>query len=278
MASQVPPPDTPAALANAPTGLTASVVSHGQARLVNTLIAGLIRHAGPQLKRLIVTLNVPEMEPVCTEGARFEVIVLRNSRPLGFGANHNRAFGHCNTEWFAVLNPDLRLSNDALGLLLAAREPQDGLIAPLILNADSSPADAARRAPTPLQILARRLKRQPYGPEADFDWLAGMCLVLSSEAFRSLGGFDERYFMYCEDTDLCLRLQLAGWRLRHVSSVQLVHDARRDSHRSLRYLLWHLASLVQLWMSPSYRSYLRRRSELGALRQTGLSRERFQRP
>jgi GT2 family glycosyltransferase len=66
--------------------------------------------------------------------------------------------------------------------------------------------DAARRLPTPLQVATRRLRRQARGPEPDFDWLAGMCLVVSSEAFRALGGFDERYFMYCEDADLCLRI------------------------------------------------------------------------
>ena len=263
---------------NTVTQLTASVVSHGQMRLVNTLIADLVRHAGPQLTRLVVTLNVPEVEPVRAHGTPFQIITLCNDRARGFGTNHNRAFQHCTTGWFAVLNPDLRLSDDALGRLLAAREPQDGVIAPLIFNADGTPADAARRVPTPLQVAGRRLRRQPHGPDPDFDWLAGMCLLLNSEAFRSLGGFDERYHLYCEDTDLCLRMQLAGWRLRHVTGVKLVHDARRDSHRSMRYLGWHITSLLRLWTSRVFWSYLRKRAELGPMRQSGLSRERLQSP
>jgi len=121
---------------NSDVQLTASVVSHGQMRLVNTLIADLIRHAGPPLKRLVVTLNVPQAEVLRADGAPFEVITLRNDRALGFGANHNRAFRHCNTDWFVVLNPDLRLSDDALGSLLAACEPQDG---------PGRPADSERR-------------------------------------------------------------------------------------------------------------------------------------
>jgi N-acetylglucosaminyl-diphospho-decaprenol L-rhamnosyltransferase len=268
MASEVPIRSPSRRPLNEPGGLTASIVSHGQMPLANTLIADLIRHEGPQLQRLVVTLNIPEGEAIRAEGASFEVVVLHNDRPLGFGANHNRAFQHCDTPWFAVLNPDLRLSSNTLGRLLAAREAKDGLLAPLILNADGTAADAARRVPTPLQIAARRLRLQGHRPDPDFDWLAGMCLVLDSQAFRSLGGFDERYFMYCEDTDLCLRLQLAGWRLRYVPSVRLMHEARRDSHRSLRYLLWHLASLARLWLSPTYRSYLRQREALRAMRQT----------
>src|SRR5260221_10829690 len=126
-------------------------------RAVKTLSADLTRHAGPALKRLVVTLNVPQAEVLRADGAPFEVITLRNDRALGFGANHNRAFRHCNTDWFTVLNPDLRLSDDALGLLLAACEPQDGLVAPLILNVDRTAAEAGRPVPTPMQGIPGRL-------------------------------------------------------------------------------------------------------------------------
>jgi len=258
--------------------LTASVVSHGQIPLIDTLIADLMRHPSPRLRRLVVTLNIPEADPIRPDGAPFETVVVRNDRALGFGANHNRAFRQCDTAWFAVLNPDLRLSDDALGLLLATAEPEDGVIAPLILNADGHPADAARRLPTPLLVATRRLQRRVHGPDPDFDWLAGMCLMLNSEAFRSLGGFDERYFMYCEDTDLCLRMQLAGRRVRQVANVRLVHEARRQSHRSARHLRWHVTSLVRLWTSPVFWTYVRRRNELGPMRKIGLSRERLQNP
>jgi hypothetical protein len=269
MPSQAPLDATHSGVTNPQAGLTASVVSHGQMHLVNALIGDLIRHGGPSLQRLVVTLNVPEAEPVRVDGARFEVLVLRNDRAGGFGANHNRAFAHCKSAWFAVLNPDIRLSSDALGLLLAARQAKDGLIAPQILNADSSPADSARRLPTPPQVTMRRLLTRRPRATGDYEWMAGMCLLLNSEAFRSMGGFDERYFMYCEDTDLCLRMQLAGWHLRLVPSVQVVHDARRASHRSARHFLWHTTSLIRLWTSAAYWSYLRRRHRLAGLRQTG---------
>jgi N-acetylglucosaminyl-diphospho-decaprenol L-rhamnosyltransferase len=246
---------------------TASVVSHGQMPLVNSLIADLVRNASPQLRRLVVTVNVPEAEAVQAEGAPFEVRVVRNDRAQGFGANHNRAFEHCDTAWFAVLNPDLRLPTDALGALFAAGTSADGLLAPLILDADGDPADSARRLPTPWQVAARRLRLQRAVPDPEFDWLAGMCLMLNSEAFRALGGFDPRYFLYCEDTDLCLRLQRAGWRLRQIRSIQVVHDARRQSHRSMRYLGWHVASLLRLWASRTFWAYLMQRQRLRPLRQ-----------
>ena len=247
-------------------GITASIVSHGQMRLANALIEDIVRHCGQHLKRLIVTVNVPEADPVRAEGAPFELVVLRNERPLGFGANHNRAFAHCDTTFFAVLNPDLHLADDALGRMLAARQPGDGVLAPVILNTDGTSADAARRVPTPLRLALRRLQRRPHAADPDFDWLAGMCLVLDSEAFGSIGGFDARYHLYCEDVDLCLRMQLAGWRLHRVAGARLTHDARRHSHRSARYLWWHVQSLLRLWTSRVLWSYLARRRQLRLLR------------
>jgi GT2 family glycosyltransferase len=248
--------------------LTASVVSHGQMELVNDLVGDLIAHAGGTLKRLVVTINVPEALPLRSGDAPFEVVVLRNDGARGFGANHNLAFQHCDTPWFAVLNPDLRVGPGAAAALLAAARPGDGILAPRILDADGRPADSARRLPTPWQIVARR-RGQHGRADARFEWLAGMCLLIDAAAFRAAGGFDERYFLYCEDVDLCLRMQLAGRRLRLVEGVGVVHDARRQSHRSLRYLGWHLRSLARLWLSRSFWSFLSRRSALQGLCASG---------
>lgn len=237
--------------------VTASVVSHGHGPVLAGLLDDLVRTAPPALKRVVVTLNVPEPEPLAGAALPFDLVVVRNDRPLGFGANHNRAFRqYCSTAWFAVLNPDLRWQADPFVPLIQAAAPADALLAPQILEIDGRTADSIRHLPTPLALAQRALgRRAPAGRDA-FDWLAGMFLVLRSEAFRSLGGFDERYFLYCEDIDLSLRVRLSGLALRYVESVQVVHDAQRQSRRSARHLRWHLESLARFWMSPSFWRYL----------------------
>ena len=80
---------------------------------------------------------------------------------------------------------------------------------------------------------------------------------MHAQAWRELGGFDTRYFMYGEDVDFCLRLQLAGWRLARAGGASVIHAAQRVSHRSGRHLAWHLRSLLRLWTSPVYASYRR---------------------
>jgi GT2 family glycosyltransferase len=84
-------------------------------------------------------------------------------------------------------------------------------------------------------------------------------MVFPVAVFAELGGFDRRYFMYCEDVDICLRLQLKGYRLLPVVSVTVEHEAQHASRRRLRHLFWHVQSLWRLWHSDVYRAFQSRR-------------------
>ena len=239
--------------------VTASVISHRQGALLTDLLADLAQLAPPQLAHLIITLNLPEAEPRLP-ALPFRVTVLRNAAPQGFGVNHNAAFAHCTSEWFWILNPDLRLPADPLPTLLAAARPSDAIVAPQVIEADHV-ADAARLLPTPMRLARRRLFGERNLKEersGRYDWLAGMCLLVRGAVFRELGGFDRRYRMYCEDVDLSLRVQLAGGTLRQVVDAQVRHESQRASHRSLIYLAWHVQSMLRLWRSAAYRNYRRR--------------------
>ena len=246
-----------------------SVVSHGQWALLQALLESLDRCQPGRIDRLVLTINVPE--PIDEQRLAclpFAVTVVRNPRPLGFGANHNRAFGHAGLDragtdadadadasHFAVVNPDIRFENcpfDALAEALARHE-RLGVAAPRIVGPDGRLENAARRLYTPGSILAERRARyvMPRRPA----WLAGMFLAFRARAFEAVAGFDERYFLYGEDFDICARLRLAGWELGHIPHPDVVHDARRDSHRSARHLLWHLASMARIWTGRPFWRY-----------------------
>ena len=79
-------------------------------------------------------------------------------------------------------------------------------------------------------------------------------MAFRADVFAGLGGFDERYFMYCEDVDICLRAQLAGYRLER-ADAKVVHHTQRRTLKSLRHLTWHVRSLLRLWRSPAYLQY-----------------------
>ncbi|RYZ03737.1 MAG: glycosyltransferase family 2 protein [Comamonadaceae bacterium] len=240
--------------------LTVSIVSHGQLELVLPLLAQLARWCGPHIARVVLTCNIPE--PALPEGAAHGLPVERidNPTPMGFGANHNQAFGRCATPWFLVLNPDIRLDADVLGPMLAAADPASGLLTPRIQEPGKPALEPHRALITPFEILARR--RPGYAAPAVPHWIPGLFMLFRASAYAQVGGFDERFFMYGEDFDLCARLQLAGWRLQVAESLVAVHDARRASHASGQHLRWHLGSLVRVWLSPVFwrfrRSLLRR--------------------
>ena len=240
--------------------LTISIVSHLQRAMVGELLADLARLRPHGVGKLILTLNMPEELPDGIESLPFEVQVLRNQRARGFGANHNRAFTHCTTPWFAIFNPDLHLTSDFLVASLRALDPADALLAPRILELNGAPADATRRLITPWQFVRRLLGSRNPAQAADVDWIAGVCLLVRSSAFAAVGGFDERFYLYLEDADLSLRLQLAGWRVKQIEDAAVIHAAQRASHRSLRHLRWHVTSLLKHWTSGAFwRYYFARR-------------------
>jgi len=84
------------------------------------------------------------------------------------------------------------------------------------------------------------------------DWLAGLFLLFPFRLFTAINGFDERYFMYCEDVDICARFRLAGYGVFWDPRISVIHQAQRHSHRRLNHLKWHLVSLVRFFNSEVF--------------------------
>jgi len=142
-------------------------------------------------------------------------------------------------------------------LLDAASREGVGAVAPTLLNEDGTPQDQQRALVTPWSLFLRRVLHRP---ERRVDWYSAAFLMFPTELYAALGGFDERYHMYCEDVDLCLRLQLAGHHLVRATG-QATHLAQRDSLRQWRPALWHWQSFWRLWRSPVFWAYRRWRAE-----------------
>ncbi len=245
-----------------------SVVSHGQGALVAELLSDLEKYSATQVE-VILTVNVAEDLPFGADSFSFPLQIVRNSIPQGFGANHNAAFSLRHSDYFGVLNPDIRLNTDPFGPLRQVLVAQDaGVAAPLVRGVDGGIEDSARRMPTPLIIggkVFRRRQEPDYriaGERIYPDWVAGMFMLFRSEVYARMGGFDERYFLYYEDVDLCARLALSGYRIVLDPVVSVVHEARRESHRRFRYFRRHVASISRFLLSPVYFRYMLRRVRL----------------
>ena len=133
-------------------------------------------------------------------------------------------------------------------LIDVVNQPGTGVAAPVAYSDDGKLQDSARKFPTMLELMRRKLGRC-QSPDYIFasepisvDWVSGMFMVFRRDVYASVGGFDERYFMYFEDVDLCYRLQLGGFRVVLVPQVFVIHNAQRASSLKLKYFKWHLAS------------------------------------
>ena len=241
--------------------VTVSVVSHAQGHAARQLLQDLDRYCRAAIAQVIVTCNTPEPLPFAPGDFGFPLEIVVNARPQGFGANHNQAFQHCASDWFLIVNPDVRLTGDALSALLAGADAGDAILAPQEVDAAGAPLDGVRGPITPLELCRRRVLRRPAAPPGRGGWVKGMFLLARAEAFRQAHGFDTRYFLYGEDADLCARLLLGGWRVTHVPQVTVIHAWQRGSRRSARHLGWHLASLARMWTGATfwrYRALVRR--------------------
>ncbi len=209
-------------LAKNPGGcLVVSVVSHGHASCVQALLWDLAGLKGRSVSWVVLTQNIPEPEPAASDGGwPFVLEVSRNTAPLGFGANHNRALSGASEAFVCVLNPDVSLlpDTDPLAVLLTLASVSGvGCAYPQQVNAQGVVQDSERQLPTPLALWRRRVLAQR---EQRVDWVNAACMVLPVSVWQALGGFNEAYFMYCEDVDLCLRLRQAGWALARAAALR----------------------------------------------------------
>lgn len=227
--------------------------------LVKHLLNDLQSQCSAEHIEIILTRNVPEIDDIYIADIPFPVRLVDNPSPKGFGANHNAAYKIARGDYFCVLNPDIRLMENPFPSLIAqAQQQKVGVVAPRILNPVGLREDSARRFPTPTELLRKALggasevvTDSHHASAAD--WVAGMFMLFPSSVFRAMGGFDERYFLYYEDVDICARLALAGYKRLVCSDVAVVHDARRSSHRRFDYAAMHLRSILRFFFSDVYR-------------------------
>ena len=152
--------------------------------------------------------------------------VIANGRNLGFGAANNRAFAQADTEFVMLLNPDCSMSTAAALTLLdaAQRYPTASAIGPQLIDRHGGPEMGYRMR------LDRWLPRGgPAEGDLCVEFLSGACMLIRRGALARIGGFDEDFFLYQEDHDLCIRLAAQCGPLVLCPAARATHQSRRSS-------------------------------------------------
>ncbi len=235
------------------------------------LVVTVTYSPGPHLERFLASLGHATQRDVTvvmadngsTDGVPEDAVqrhpnarLLPTGANLGYGAAVNRAVAAHRSaadvagaaDYFIVANPDVVWGPGSIDELIAAaaRWPRAGALGPLIRDPDGSVYPSARHQPSlirggmhavvgplwrsnPWTAAYRQERWEPS--ERAVGWLSGSCLLLRRQAFDSIAGFDERYFMYMEDVDLGDRLATAGWENVYVPSAEVLHDKGHSTGR-----------------------------------------------
>ena len=222
--------------------------------MVANLVASLVSFS--QIEKIIVTLNIPEDTSIPTDE---KVLILRNSKPKGYGENNNNAFKLNLSKLFCILNPDIVFEDNPFPSLIENMHHQNAdLIAPKIINHNHKEEDSMRFFPSPSMHLKKFLGISDgrYISKDDIvfpDWITGLFMLFNSDSFKKIDGFDTKYFLYYEDVDICMRLALSKMKIVGLQKVHVIHNAQRMSRRNLRYTSWHMQSIIRYYFKYSFK-------------------------
>lgn len=225
-----------------PDDLAVIVVSTNEARWLSTCLSSVFEHAGEISIDIVVADNESTdgtRELVEAEFPQARVVTCANH---GFGHANNRGFETTDSRYVLFLNPDTEILEGTFAELVADldRREEIGLIGVRQVAADHVLFPTIRRFPSvsrfffealgserfPLRaswLGERELDMTRYDQDVACDWTSGSFMLVRREALASVGGFDERFFIFSEEVDLCLRIRQAGWDIRHIPKMTILH-------------------------------------------------------
>lgn len=197
-----------------------------------------------------------------------EINIIQNIQPQGFGANNNKGVMHAKGDYIAIINPDIEFFDDAIDALvnwMDGHKEEYGIVAPKLLNPDHTVQYSARRFMTAKTFLYRLLslgddksnnkkvedylcKNLDLNKLQSVNWVMGAAMFLTRDFYNELNGFDEDYFLYMEDEDICLRSWKAGRPVIFAGNYAVVHNHLRASRKVGKRMLNHLRSLVVFYL------------------------------
>ncbi len=204
------------------------------------------------------------------------VHLIESPTNVGLGAGANLALAHAQGKFILFLNPDLRIEPGELEKWIAWMEehPDVGISGPRLLNVDGTDQESCYRFPSLLIPVYRRtlLGKTPWGKRAvdrysmkdldrtqehDLDWVLGAALLIRRDLLDKIGRFDERFFLYFEDSDLCRRAWLAGARVVYTPVAKIMHYYQRDSRKVKNFWLSFLNPITRIHIVSGIKYFLK---------------------
>ncbi|MCT4702587.1 glycosyltransferase family 2 protein [Enterobacteriaceae bacterium H20N1] len=247
-----------------------SVISHGHAALIKELnVLSKLAISNTVIIKCNKESDVVALEGYCKKN---NIHLITDNYGLGFGANNNLVFNYCRKnlglkaeDYFIVMNPDLEIDTYELKKLNCYVLENASKLSTINLYKNEEKTvsdDAIRKYPKMGDFflsLVLKKNRSKYNKTliekpTEVDWAAGSFLMFQADHYQQLGGFDEKYFMYCEDIDICYRSSLLKHKPIYYPDVTAVHYAKHANRSFLsKHFFWHLKSAL-LFLAMRYKN------------------------
>lgn len=241
-----------------PADLVVVVVTYNSAHVIADLLDSVPTALEPLVAHTVVVDNGSTDDTAAIVVRRSDCTLLQSCND-GYAAGINKGVGAGgNAPAILVLNPDVRLAPGfGSRMIEALAQPSTGIVAPRIHNPDGTLNHSLRREPSILRTLGltrTRLARfaeyvnapSDYEQPCVVDWALGAVLLVSRECYDALGGWDESYFLYSEETDFCLRARDRGYLTRYEPRAVAIHIGG-GSGRSPATHAMHIVNRVRLY-------------------------------
>ncbi|EJC4987035.1 glycosyltransferase family 2 protein [Escherichia coli] len=243
-----------------------SIVSHNHGNVILQL--GCVKKLSKKYN-VIITDNTGEvyLEKFCKSNG---VWYIKNAERKGFGENNNQNFQFVRNklsmrddDYFLVLNPDVYIEDKELEQALSLIMKEKIKASTINLMKEKNIYDNNIRCyPGFFDFIESYLfgknrtiiNKSNINDNQYVDWASGSFLIILVEVYERVGGFDEHYFMYCEDLDLCRRIHsLTGEKIFYINEVKALHFAAHNNRRLFsKHFIWHLQSIIRYCLISKY--------------------------
>ncbi|NTW52129.1 MAG: glycosyltransferase family 2 protein [Chlorobiaceae bacterium] len=265
--------------------ITIVIVSYNTRDILRNCLEALYRHGTGSDMEVIVADNDSHDDSAAMVKEQFpKARLIANTKNLGFAAANNQAFLQARGRYIILLNPDAYIGPSSLGNVVKFMDdhPECGLCGGKIISPEGRLEPSARRFPSPLSKLltlsglSARFPSSPLFNRHEFggfahdtpmevDWVPGTFTIIRKSMLDAIGAFDERFFIYYEETDLCLRARKAGWKIFFIPDAEVMHIGGACSKTRKDKTFDSAASQVLSFRMRSEWLYYRKNSGPGAV-------------
>lgn len=241
--------------------LSICIVAYNDAAEVLKAVETIEKYTPAEISRKIYVVDNSECFDEAYAGLnRYkDAEYLFSGENLGFGKGHNCVLNDLDSRFHAIVNPDIELKEDSFSKIISFMEEEGcGAVIPRLVDESGELQKAYRRELTPFDMFIRMFvkggfkKRRAYHTLDDMDYskpfevpfAQGSFLVMQTALFKAVGGFDERYFLYLEDADLCKKINQTS-RIMYFPGTEVAHRWEKGSHKSKKLLLIHIKSMLK---------------------------------